>query len=100
MAPFAAACGITPIVIGKPRPQLFRMACERLGVAAQDCVMVGDRPDTDIAGAVRAGMRAALVRTGRFAPQAPWPDGIPRPHWDVADLASLLDIWDGLLAAD
>ncbi|MBK1631742.1 hypothetical protein CKO31_13500 [Thiohalocapsa halophila] len=37
------------------------------GVAAQDCVMVGDRPVTDIAGAVYVGMRAALVRPGRFA---------------------------------
>ena len=99
-APFAAACGVTPIVIGKPRPLLFRMASERLGVAAQHCVMVGDRPDTDIAGALCAGMRAALVRTGRFAPQATWPDGIPRPHWDVPDLARLLEVWDGLLPAN
>ena len=61
--------------------------------------MVGDRPVTDIAGAVYVGMRAALVRPGRFAPQAPWPQDLPHPHWDVPDLARLLEVWDGLLAA-
>lgn len=97
VAPFAAACDVPPIVIGKPEPPLFAMACERLGVPAKDCVMVGDRPDTDVAGAIQAGMRAALVRTGRFAPRAPWPNGVPRPHWDVPDLGSLLDAWSTLM---
>jgi HAD superfamily hydrolase (TIGR01450 family) len=97
VAPFAAACGVRPVVIGKPEPALFDMACKRLGVTPADCVMVGDRPDTDIAGARRAGMRAALVRTGRFAPGAPWPQATPRPDWDVADLTELLRAWEPLL---
>jgi HAD superfamily hydrolase (TIGR01450 family) len=97
VAPFAAACGVAPVVIGKPEPALYEMACERLGLAPSDCVMVGDRPDTDIAGAVRVGMRAALVRTGRFPPGAAWPHGLPRPHWDVESLSELLQAWDSLL---
>jgi 4-nitrophenyl phosphatase/NagD protein len=97
VAPFVAACGVSPIVIGKPEPALFEMACERLGVPAAHCVMVGDRPDTDIAGAIHAGMRAALVRTGRFAPGASWPSNIPMPQWDVPDLPALLQAWDGLV---
>jgi HAD superfamily hydrolase (TIGR01450 family) len=97
VAPFAKACGVVPVVIGKPEPALYEMACERLGLAAADCVMVGDRPDTDIAGASRAGMRAALVRTGRFAPGAVWPPGVPRPHWDVKSLPELLRAWAGLV---
>ena len=97
VAPFAAACNVTPVVIGKPEPALFEMALARLGLPAADCVMVGDRPDTDILGAKRAGLRAALVRTGRFAPGARWPDGLPRPDWDVPDLAALLAAWAGLL---
>jgi HAD superfamily hydrolase (TIGR01450 family) len=91
VAPFAAATGREPVVIGKPQPLLYRMALERIGCAAADCLMIGDRPDTDIAGAVRLGMLTALVRTGRFAPGEPWPDGLPRPDWDVADLYELLD---------
>ena len=54
--------------------------------------MIGDRPDTDIAGAVRLGMPTALVRTGRFAPGEPWPQGLPRPDWDVVDLDGLAEM--------
>ena len=61
----------------------------RLGLGAERCVMIGDRPDTDIAGAVRCGIRAALVRTGRFAPGEPWPNHLPRPRWDRDDLDTL-----------
>lgn len=89
VAPFAAATGVTPTVIGKPEPLLYEMALERLRCPAGACLMVGDRPDTDIAGAARLGMWTALVRTGRFAPGVPWPAEIPEPDWDLADLATL-----------
>ncbi len=89
VAPFAAATGLTPTVIGKPEPLLYEMALERLGCPAGACLMIGDRPDTDIAGAARLGMWTALVRTGRFAPGAPWPSEIPVPDWDLVDLAAL-----------
>ncbi len=89
VAPFAAATGRQPLVIGKPEPLLYRMALERIGCEARDCLMIGDRPDTDIAGAVRLGMPTALVRTGRFAPGETWPEGLPRPDWDVSDLVEL-----------
>jgi len=89
VAPFAAAAGVEPIVIGKPQPLLYRMALQRLGVAPEHCLMIGDRPDTDIAGAVRLGLRTALVRTGRFAPGAPWPADLPPPDLDVDGLSEL-----------
>ena len=97
VAPLALACEVEPLVIGKPQPALFEMACARLGCAPADCVMIGDRPDTDIAGALGAGMRAALVRSGRFRPGAPWPQELPRPHWDVPDLPHLLPMLAPLL---
>jgi 4-nitrophenyl phosphatase/NagD protein len=100
VAPIALACGVEPLVIGKPEPALYQMACARLGVPAADCVMIGDRPDTDIAGALRVGMRAALVRTGRFAPGSPWPDGLPKPDWDSPDLSSLLSAIGPLFQGD
>jgi len=90
VAPFEVATGRKAVVIGKPEPLLYEMAMERLGAAPAHCVMVGDRPDTDIAGAARLGMRTALVRTGRFAPGDPWPAGIPRPDWDSESLAELI----------
>ena len=90
VAPFAAATGVEPIIIGKPEPGLYLMAIKRLGVKAENCVMIGDRPDTDILGAQNLGMKTALVRTGRFLPGEPLPDNVHQPDWDVTSLAALL----------
>jgi HAD superfamily hydrolase (TIGR01450 family) len=90
VAPFAVASGVQPVIIGKPHPLLFEMALEQLGCEPEHCLMIGDRPDTDIAGAGAIGMKTALVRTGRFAPGEPWPDGLPRPDWDAGNLEQLL----------
>ncbi len=89
VAPFALASGVEPVIIGKPNPLLFEMALEQLGCEPEQCLMIGDRPDTDIAGAAALGMQTALVRTGRFAPGEPWPDGLPRPDLDVESLDEL-----------
>lgn len=93
VAALEVASGQRAETIGKPYPQLYRMALQHLGLEPSDCVMIGDRPDTDIAGAAMLGMRSALVRTGRFAPNTPWPEGTPRPTWDVEDLEELLVVW-------
>lgn len=97
VAPIAVAAGVQPTFIGKPNPLLYEMAMTRLGVMASDCVMVGDRPDTDIAGAQALKMRTALVRTGRFAPGEPLPNNI-RPDEDFADLRALMNAWFGSVA--
>jgi HAD superfamily hydrolase (TIGR01450 family) len=94
VAPFAVATGVTPTIIGKPEPLLYEMALAHIGCAAGECLMIGDRPDTDIAGAERLGIWTALVRTGRFAPGRPWPTGMPAPDYDVRDLDELMDRLD------
>lgn len=48
-------------IVGKPGPHLFWRACEALGVEPEDALMIGDNPDTDIAGARAVGMEAVLV---------------------------------------
>lgn len=52
------------LVIGKPAPQMFRMALETARCKNKDAVMVGDQLDTDILGATRAGIDAVLVKSG------------------------------------
>lgn len=102
VAPFAVATRVTPTVIGKPEPLLFEMALARLGCDAQHCLMIGDRPDTDIDGAARLGMWTALVRTGRFPVGAAWPKKLPYPDLDVESLTELgqrLARFPGLLGA-
>ena len=47
--------------IGKPEPWLFREALRRLNAAPADCVVVGDNPDTDGAGARRLGIPCLLL---------------------------------------
>jgi putative hydrolase of the HAD superfamily len=45
----------------KPDPRIFDLTCERLDVAARDCVHVGDHYYADFVGATGAGMRAVLI---------------------------------------
>jgi len=54
--------GKTPVVVGKPEPELHRASVER--VAARRPLVVGDRLDTDVLGANRAGTDSLLVLTG------------------------------------
>lgn len=51
-------------VLGKPSRVTIDVALARLGVQAEECVMIGDRLDTDILMGERAGMKTALVLTG------------------------------------
>lgn len=51
-----------PLVAGKPETPLFEAAVARFGANAP--LMIGDRLDTDIRGANRAGIPSALVLTG------------------------------------
>jgi len=52
------------VVLGKPSDKAREMVLERLGLPAEDVLVVGDRLDTDVALGERAGMTTALVRTG------------------------------------
>ncbi|WP_214107330.1 HAD-IIA family hydrolase [Acrocarpospora catenulata] len=62
----AAATGVSPVVAGKPEPPLHRESVIRTG--AQRPLVVGDRLDTDIEGATRAGVDSLLVLTGVATP--------------------------------
>lgn len=54
------------LVVGKPEPALFHTASRRAGAARP--LVVGDRLDTDMAGAHRAGLDSLLVLTGVSGP--------------------------------
>lgn len=56
------AVGRLPVVAGKPEVAIFEEAFARFGSRA--ALMIGDRLDTDILGANRAGIPSALVLTG------------------------------------
>ena len=51
-------------VLGKPSATMAETAVEQLGVAPADCLVIGDRVETDIVMGERAGMTTALVLSG------------------------------------
>lgn len=57
-----AATGKDPVSAGKPQPTMFRLAAERRG--ARNPLVIGDRLDTDLAGARAAGYVGLHVFTG------------------------------------
>ncbi len=62
LAAIEAGSGVTAVSVGKPEPQLFLTAVDRVGGGT--ALVVGDRLDADVAGARAAGLDAAVVLTG------------------------------------
>lgn len=92
MAALQAATDVEPFIIGKPQPTMFQVARDMLGSAPETTVVVGDRLDTDIAGAHQAGLRSMLLLSGVTGPadlaQTPYqPDAV------FAGLPELLEVW-------
>lgn len=86
-----AASGTKPEVIGKPFPTLLNAAIERMQVLPKQVLAIGDRLDTDVAGAQAAGCMTALVLSGvcTAAEGAAW-----RPAVDLItpDISVVIDI--------
>jgi len=83
------AVGRLPIVAGKPEVAIFTEAMTRFG--ASRALMIGDRLDTDILGANRAGIESVLVLTGiDQAKQVLAAAPKERPTYIVEDLRGLL----------
>jgi HAD superfamily hydrolase (TIGR01450 family) len=66
MGVITAVTGVQPHVAGKPDPALHRESVER--TEARRPIVVGDRLDTDIEGAARAGCPSMLVLSGVTTP--------------------------------
>jgi HAD superfamily hydrolase (TIGR01450 family) len=56
------AVGKLPVVAGKPEKAIFETALARFG--SSSAIYIGDRLDTDVLGANKAGLGSALVMTG------------------------------------
>ncbi|WP_404369046.1 TIGR01458 family HAD-type hydrolase [Marinobacter sp.] len=60
------AADVEATIIGKPGRQMFQAACDSMEIDSAACLMIGDDVSADIGGAVDAGLKAALVRTGKY----------------------------------
>ncbi len=75
--------------VAKPEKEIFEVVERELGVGPDVCVLVGDHPVNDVAGARNAGWRAVwLDRDGAV----PFPGDGPRPDAVVASLTELPDV--------
>lgn len=89
------AVDVDPEVVGKPGPLMYTMAAARLGSSAARTLGIGDRLETDVAGAHAAGMDCLHVLTGVHGPTdliaAP---ADLRPRYVADDLRALHDPYD------
>ena len=90
--PFVAALeyatGREATVVGKPSRAFFEQVLAGAGADRADAVMVGDDVEADIGGALDAGMRAILVRTGKYRPDVVAASGV-EPTWTVDSIADV-----------
>jgi 4-nitrophenyl phosphatase len=94
LAALQAMTGRKPRLMGKPEPAMFRVALKQLGTTAAQTLMIGDRLDTDIEGAQKAGLPAALVLTGVSQRDDV---GVIQPDAIFTDLVELRSVWSRLI---
>jgi 4-nitrophenyl phosphatase len=90
IAALEAATGVKAISIGKPEPILYQQALTILGTRAEKTVAIGDRLNTDILGAVNAGLRSVLVLTG-VSSEKDIEDVDYQPTWILDDIRAITD---------
>jgi phosphoglycolate/pyridoxal phosphate phosphatase family enzyme len=75
-------------VVGKPSPAAFEVALDVLGLPANRVLMIGDRLDTDIAGAQAVGLDSAFILSGVDSFDDIDRSGV-HPTWIAASFADL-----------
>ncbi|NOZ76860.1 MAG: HAD-IA family hydrolase, partial [Euryarchaeota archaeon] len=72
----------------KPDAGIFLHALKSLKVSPSECVMVGDRLDTDIAGGKAVGMRTIRIAKGKYGRKSPAnPD--ETPDVEISEISEL-----------
>ena len=89
LALLTTASGQQPLVIGKPNRGMYEQALARLNLTAGQTLMVGDRYDTDISGAIPLGLWTAGVLTG-INTRAEFEQADPPPDLIADDLPDLI----------
>ncbi|MBX3012449.1 MAG: HAD-IIA family hydrolase [Caldilineaceae bacterium] len=89
LAMLEAATSVKPEIVGKPYPGMYELAMHRVHSQPNATLMVGDRYETDIAGATTLGLVTAGVLTG-ISRRADFEAGTPPPDFILSGLPALL----------
>jgi 4-nitrophenyl phosphatase len=90
VALLSTASGRRPEYVGKPYPGMYQQAMQRVGTPPATTLMVGDRYETDIAGALDLGLMTAGVTTG-VTSAAEFEEVDRPPHLILTGLPELLE---------
>lgn len=82
------AAGVQATVVGKPAQRFFQSACQGLGLAPEQVVVIGDDIESDIGGAQQAGLTGLLVHTGKYRQDLVASSGI-HPDMQMPSIADL-----------
>ena len=91
IAALETATQVKPFLVGKPSPVMYQIALERLNTLPEETLVVGDRLETDIAGAQALGCQSALVLSGVTSEAAAYA-WEPKLDYIARDLQVLLNI--------
>jgi len=81
-----------PFIIGKPSPTLYQMALKHLDAVPDQTLVLGDRLETDILGAVLLGLKSALVLSG-VTSREQLAASEYQPDWVFDDITALKNNW-------
>jgi FMN phosphatase YigB (HAD superfamily) len=84
------------VKLKKPDLKIFELALKQAGRDAEDCIMVGDRLDTDICPANKLGMTTIRTTNSLFAVQVP-SRACEHPDFTVTNLSEIPEILESII---
>jgi FMN phosphatase YigB (HAD superfamily) len=84
------------VKLKKPDLRIFELALKQAGRNAEDCIMVGDRLDTDICPANKLGMTTIRTINSLFALQVP-SRACEQPDYTVSQLSEIPQILESII---
>lgn len=84
------------VKVAKPDPKIFQLALDEAARSATQCIMVGDRLDTDICPANSAGMQTIRYTNSLFSLQIPSQE-CEQPTFTVASLQEIPGILERII---
>lgn len=90
ISPIELSTGKQAYFVGKPNPLMMRIALKKLGARREECIIIGDRMDTDIVAGIEAEIDTCLVLSG-ISSERTVDEFAYRPHYILSGVAEIID---------